>query len=110
MNEVEKAASGATLIVDGSFIMARIDEPDDIDLILILPVEWDFDAELRPFEYNVTSKKRVRRRYGFDVKSVRLNSPEMGYWVEFFSNVNAKWCERFGIPAGTKKGLVRIAL
>jgi hypothetical protein len=35
---------------------------------------------------------------------------ELGEWVEFFSQVNVKWCDSLGIPLGTKKGLVRISL
>jgi len=108
--EIGKAASGAVVIVDGSFVMGGVDSPDDIDLILIMPDGWDFAAELKPFQYNIASKKMVKRKYGFDVRTVRANSPEMEEWVEFFSQVNVKWCATMGIPAGTKKGLVRISL
>lgn len=108
--EIGKAASGAAVIVDGSFVMGGGDSPDDIDLILVMPDGWDFAAELKPFEYNIASKKMVRKRYGFDVRVVRANSPEMEEWVEFFSLVNVKWCVSMGIPVGIKKGLVRIWL
>jgi hypothetical protein len=108
VEEIRKAGWEATLIVDGSFVMAGIDEPDDIDLILVMPEGWDITADLRPFEYNLVSKKMVKRRYGFDLREVRANSPEMHEWLEFFSKVNVKWCGPLGIPAGTEKGLVRI--
>jgi hypothetical protein len=108
--EVGKAASGAAVIVDGSFVMGGVDSPDDIDLILVMPDGWDFTAELKPFEYNIASNRMVRKRYGFDVRVVRANSPELEEWVEFFSQVNVKWCVSLGIPFGTKKGLVRISL
>jgi hypothetical protein len=108
--EVGKAVLGARLIVDGSFVMGLVDSPDDIDLILVMPDAWDFAAQLRPSEYNIASKRIVKRMYGFDVRVVRANSPEMVLWVEFFSQVNVKWCALYGIPAGTIKGLVRIHL
>ncbi len=98
------------MIVDGSFVMGGVDSPEDIDLILVMPGGWDFAAELKPFEYNVASKRMVRKKYGFDVRVVRANSPELEEWVEFFSQVNVKWCGSLGIPVGTKKGLVRISL
>jgi hypothetical protein len=84
--------------------------PDVIDLILVMPVTWDFSVDLRPLEYNIASRKTVRRRYGFDVRVVRAASPEMEGWIEFFSQVNVKWCAVMGIPIGARKGLVRILL
>ena len=35
---------------DGSFIMRDVDEPGDIDVLLILPASWDFFKDLSPFE------------------------------------------------------------
>ena len=88
--------------------MAEVDEPADIDVVLVLPEEWDMAAEVRPFEYNLISRKRVRKKYGFDVFAVRANSPELTRWCEFFAQVNVKWCLPLGIPEGTTKGLLRI--
>jgi hypothetical protein len=110
VEQTGKAAIGSAVIVDGSFVMGGVDRPDDIDLILVMPDGWDFAAELKPFEYNIASAKVVRKKYGFDVRVVRANSPEMEEWVDFFSQVNVKWCESLGIPVGTRKGLVRICL
>jgi hypothetical protein len=108
--EIRKAVAGATLIVDGSFVMGDVNSPDDIDLVLVMPDGWDFAAELRPFQYNIVSRRMVKRKYGFDVRVVRANSPEMELWIEFFSQVNVKWCVLLGIPVGTKKGLARLFL
>lgn len=108
--EVRKAGWRAALIVDGSFVMAGVAKPDDIDLILVMPEDWNMAAELKPFEYNLASKTRVKRIYGFDVRTVRANSPELSRWIEFFSQVNVKWCKPLGIPLGTEKGLVRVLL
>jgi hypothetical protein len=35
--EVKRADCGMSVILDGSFVMACVDEPEDIDLILVLP-------------------------------------------------------------------------
>src|SRR5258708_36427447 len=54
------------LLVDGSFVTAK-PAPNDMDLVVIVSETHDFSADLRPLEYNVVSKRRVQRRYGFDI-------------------------------------------
>jgi hypothetical protein len=108
VNEVKRSLPGAIKIVDGSFVMAKVDERDDIDVILVLPPDWDMAAELRPVEYNCIAKRMVRRRFGIDLFAVRHGSPEFDRMSEFFSNVNVKWCQSLGLPVGAKKGIVRI--
>ncbi len=110
VDEVRKAEIAEAIIVDGSFIMGCIDEPEDIDIILVLPTEWDITQELRPYQYNLVSKRDVKRKYPFDLKTVRSSSPEQSDWIEFFSRVNTKWYEEFGFPLDAKKGLVRIKI
>jgi hypothetical protein len=58
---LRKAQCGCAVILDGSFVMGCVDGPDDIDLILVLPGGWDWDAELKPYQYNLVSKRRVRK-------------------------------------------------
>src|SRR5438128_12671441 len=53
---VKKAGCGTSVILDGSFVMGCVDEPSDIDLILILPPDWDPEADLKPFQYNLVSQ------------------------------------------------------
>jgi len=45
---VKRAGCGSAVILDGSFVMACVDEPDDIDLALVLPADWDTTAALKP--------------------------------------------------------------
>ena len=99
-----------SLIVDGSFIMTRVDEPEDIDLVLVLPEDWDMDADLKPYQYNVVSKKRVRQQYRFDLFAVRKSTKDERDWLDFFGQVNVKWCELFGWPDDLTKGVVRISI
>src|SRR5688500_3648556 len=61
VHEIQAANWSVSLIIDGSFVMPAVDEPGDIDLMLVLPADWDNEADLRPFEYNLISKRVVRR-------------------------------------------------
>lgn len=108
ISELRSTGWDAKVIVDGSFVMAKIDKPDDIDLILVLPDSWDMKAEVRPFEYNLISKRMTRRKYGFDVFAVPAQSDAERQWIEFFQQVDVKWLSKFGWPPGLKKGIVRV--
>jgi hypothetical protein len=108
--EIARAGIRGSLVVDGSLVMAQVEEPNDIDLVLVLPSDWKIEVELRPLEYNLLSKAAVRKRFGFDVFVVRDESPEEREWLEFFANVNPKWNSPFALPVGLKKGLLRIRL
>jgi hypothetical protein len=98
----------ASIVVDGSFVMSKVDEPDDIDIMLVLPPDWDLAAEVKPFEYNLIARPRVRKRYGFDVFAVRAASPEYDEWRQFFSQIKPRWSNELGLPDGLQKGLLRI--
>jgi hypothetical protein len=52
---------------------------------------------------------RVRREYQFDLFAVPAGSELERQWIEFFGGVNVKWCERFGLPSDSRKGLVRVS-
>ncbi len=110
LTDLKNSGIKCSLIIDGSFIMTKVDEPDDIDLVLILPEDWDMEANLRPYQYNVVSKRRVRQEYRFDLYSVRQNSTEEQKWIEFFGRVNLKWCDAFNWVRETRKGLVRVSI
>ena len=49
------------VLVDGSFVTAKPD-PNDIDCVVVVSATHDYAADLRPDEYNVLSKRRVRQR------------------------------------------------
>jgi hypothetical protein len=84
--------------------------PSDIDLILVLPADWDLDAELKPYQYNLVSRRRARKAYRIDVHPVKPDSEEERDWITFFGGVNVKWCDKFSWPIGTPKGIVRVVL
>ena len=89
------------LLVDGSFVTAKSD-PNDIDLVIILPLTHDVGADLRPAQYALVSKKSVQRRYGFDIVAVRENTLEYDEAVAFFQQVRGQ--------RALRKGLLRLSL
>lgn len=99
LSEAQQMDGFVCMIVDGSFVTAK-EEPSDIDLILVLRGDKVMDQDWRPSEYNVISRKRVRRRFGFDVAIVRDESDELRRWIDYFVQVKGR--------PGAKKGLVRV--
>ena len=67
LEELRKTGWLVTVIVDGSFVMECVDAPGDIDIVLVFPAGWDVNAELKPFEYNLVSRKRPYRQYRIHV-------------------------------------------
>ena len=110
LKALRQAEIADSVIVDGSFVMACVDEPEDIDLILVLPREWDWQANLRPNQYNLVSKRRMKRDFGFDLFVVSEATDDESKWLKFFSRVNVKWCDLFGWPLDSTKGLLKVTL
>jgi hypothetical protein len=110
LTEVKKAECGSSAIIDGSFVMSCVDEPEDIDLILVLPDRWDSTLDLKPYQYDLVSKKQVRKTYGNEIFVVRSGSVDESKWIAFFHQVNIKWCRVFDWPLNSTKGLVRVTL
>ena len=96
IEELRSTKMALGLIVDGSFVTDKT-EPNDVDLVLILPADHDFTATLRPFEYNALSRRRVFKRYAFDVLVARENSPELLEYVEFFQQIRGETDRRKGL-------------
>jgi hypothetical protein len=99
--EAQTARFARCLLIDGSFVTAKAD-PNDIDLVLVLPLTHDLEADLSPAQYNLVSKRSVQKRYGFDIVTVREITAEYNEAAAFFQQVR-------GQPA-LRKGLLRLAL
>jgi predicted nucleotidyltransferase len=97
--EASKAVVG--VLVNGSFVTGKA-RPNDIDLIVVVPREHDFLADLSPGAYNVLSKRRVRQRFGFDLLVAREGSIEYERWTEFFQEVR--------LEPGRRKGILKLRL
>ena len=101
MGEAKACDFTEAVLLDGSFVTAKPD-PNDIDLVLVVSADHDFSADFHPREYNVLSKRRVYRRFGFDLLVARVDSEEYRRYVGFFQQVR--------LEPGRKKGILRIRL
>jgi uncharacterized protein DUF6932 len=108
VKEVKSTGWQCEIIVDGSFVMPMVDEPNDIDIILVLPADWDLTRVLRPFEYNVVDKAFTKKEYRIEVFAAPAGSELETRIRHLFEQVRSEWCQRFGWPEGTVKGAVRI--
>jgi hypothetical protein len=106
--ELKQTGWACHLILDGSFVMPMVDEPNDIDVILVLPADWDLTRELRPFEYNVVDKMFTKREYDIEVIAAPAGSEREARIRQLFDQVRPEWCRLFGWRVGSLKGLVRI--
>jgi hypothetical protein len=68
--------------VAGSFVTAK-PEPNDFDCLIVTDLTT-WDAEVRPFEYNLLSVQAARRHFRGDVISVVEGSPRHRRYWEFF--------------------------
>ena len=81
------------VIIDGSFVTDK-DEPNDIDVIVVLRPGHDFDAELSPREYNVVSKFRIRSQFKFDALVGEEGQKDLADQIEFFGRVRGSEIRR----------------
>lgn len=100
IRELRSASIAETVIVNGSFVTSKRD-PNDIDLIVVQPADFDLAQRLRPFEYNLISHKRVKRNYGLDILVVLADSDEYHNIVEVFHGTR---------DPTLRKGLARVIL
>lgn len=101
VDEARAARFARCLLIDGSFVTGN-PRPNDIDLVLVLPLTHDLRADLSPAQYNLVSKRNVQRRFGFDIVAVRENTAEYDEATAFFQQVR-------GQPAW-RKGLLKLPL
>lgn len=99
----EAKASGVvrSIIVNGSFVTDK-NAPSDIDLVVVSLAAGQLPAVLRPAEYNVLSKRHVRRQFGMDLLLAQEGQREVTEHIEFFAQVRNR--------PDLRKGLLRILL
>ncbi|HKV40092.1 MAG TPA: hypothetical protein VJX67_12840 [Blastocatellia bacterium] len=102
--EAKLSGTATAVVIDGSYVTGKPD-PGDIDLILVLRGDFDLTAELSPLEYNVQSRGRARRLYGFDVRAAAEGSDALAEYIDFFSKVRSDAPGR-----QPRKGLLRVSL
>ena len=103
---------GIALIVDGSFVMASVEKPADIDVVLVMPEEWRRTVEKNPPErYNLLLPVKVEEEFaGIHLFVVAEHSQEYHDWIRYFSRIKGDWRIMFDIPDNVSKGLVRVTL
>jgi len=101
VTELSATGIAKCIYVDGSYVTSK-DEPGDIDLLLILRDDVNLDQEVPPFEYNIRSKKFVKKHFGFDFFFGFENDPSAESMLALFCRVK-------GVP-GAEKGILRVAL
>ncbi len=99
------------VLVDGSFVMQSVSEPHDIDIILVLPADWDLTrTDFKAHEYNVLDRKHTKLVYKIEVYPVLPDSDRYRYFFDLFSQVRVEWCQQFGWANDSRKGIVRVTL
>jgi hypothetical protein len=107
VDDATRSGSVAAVVIDGSYVTAK-EQPGAIDLIVALRPDFDLSQELRPFEYNIRSKRMIKQLGKFDV-FVEVDGCD-GYlgWVAFLSRVRKDDPNQH--TNRLTKGLLRIAL
>ena len=105
LKEAWKCGFIKAVIVDGSYVTAK-DRPGDIDILIVVPADFDLGAELPPTTYNLINKKGMKRQFRFNFDLVAHREDSAGYhkYVELFSGVRTDAT----YTAKTRKGMLRI--
>jgi hypothetical protein len=106
VDDVRSAGIAVSILVDGSYVTSK-PEPNDIDLILVLRPDLDLSAEMRPIEYNLQSKRAVKKLYGLDVLPAFEESRAFAEYVLLFSQLRSNDPEQ---PRVSSKGILKIDL
>ena len=101
MREARASQAVVEVLVDGSFVTSKTD-PNDLDLVLVVPANHDFSADLPIAQYNVLAQRRVRQRFGFDIIVVKTDTENLEQAIAFFQQVRQE--------PDLKKGLLRIRI
>jgi hypothetical protein len=106
LNEARRSGLVKAVIVDGSYVMGK-DEPEDIDLIVVLPAGWTWPEEIKPFQYNAITKRGIKRAgYPFDAFPVAEGSADMASMLDVFMRVHPT--KHVEITSRTRKGVLRV--
>jgi hypothetical protein len=107
IDDARQSGIVAAVIIDGSYVTAK-HEPGDVDLIVVLRTDFDLSQELRPFEYNVGSRRMVKQLYRFDVFVDVEESESYVSHVRFLTRIKPDDPEQQS--SETAKGLLRVKL
>ena len=97
LQELRETGFVTRILIDGSFVTSK-DEPNDIDLIIVLQAHHDFSSTLKPHHYNTLSKRRVLKTHGFDILLAPEGSATLNEYIDFFQKTRE----------GRSKGLLEV--
>ncbi len=101
IGELQSAAIGKYLVVDGSFVTNK-PAPSDIDLLLVLRDDTPLGATVPPFRYNPRSRSYIRKKYRFDFFPAYDTDGSAAEVIAFFRQVKNR--------PGAVKGLLKVVL
>ena len=112
VQQLQTLQIGTALIINGSFVMACVEMPKDIDVILVMPKEWDMTIEKIPTEYyNLLSPVENKTEFAeIHPFLAAESSPLYHSWIRQFSHIKDDWHFMFDIPYNISKGIVRVTL
>jgi hypothetical protein len=93
IDEAWKSGIVQRICVAGSFVTDK-PEPNDFDCLLVLDSNI-VGQKLRPFQYNLVSRRMARRMFGGDVVPVLEGSQQLQEYLDFFQTTRNG--ERMGI-------------
>ncbi len=96
VDHLRVAGLAHSLVIDGSFVTAN-PQPNDIDLILVMPANWNLHADLAPDSYNLLSNRQVKRRWGFDILVACEETTEYEQYLDLFQRVRYEEYRRKGV-------------
>lgn len=101
MKELRSANIAKSIIINGSYI-TDIDQPNDIDVLLILKDDIDLSQPFPPFIKNSFNNTYIKKHYKLDFKFGFENHPSTDEIISLYSKVK-------GHP-DKEKGLLKIIL
>lgn len=107
LDEARRSGLLRAVIIDGSYVMGS-DEPEDIDLIVVLPAGYTWPDELKPFQYNAVVKQGIKRRFSFDAFPRIEGTEAYDQLLAFFMSVNLN--KHAGLTSRPHKGVLRVML
>lgn len=91
--EARRSGIVKKFLVAGSFVTAKA-EPNDFDCLLVID-NAIIESPLPPYQYNLVSRKSVRKLFKGDIVPVLEGSDEMSEYFEFFQTTRSD--EQVGI-------------
>lgn len=97
--ELARLVGGLRLLIDGSFVTAKL-EPDDIDAVILLPPDFQYQIE-QGIEAALELEEMILTRRPEEIFAAE-DETDWNEWIEFFSRTRES--------DGRRKGLVEVKL